>query len=58
METFGVFYSAFNGFNPKPKALSIKAVCDFGDADKSDDFQKFASYVSASFMYEFVLKEL
>lgn len=58
METFGVFYSAFNGFNPKPKPLSLKVVCDFGDKDKSDDYQKFAAYVSAKFMYEFVMNEL
>tara|TARA_R110000868_G_scaffold381746_1_gene648155 strand:+ start:12 stop:542 length:531 start_codon:yes stop_codon:yes gene_type:complete len=58
METFGVFYSAFNGFNPKPTPLSIKVVCDFGDKDKSDDYQKFAAFVSARFMYEFVMNEL
>ena len=58
METFGVFYSANNGFNPKPKALSIKSVCDFGDKNKSDDFQQYAAYTSARFLYEFALAEL
>jgi nucleoside phosphorylase/CheY-like chemotaxis protein len=58
METFGVFYSANNGFNPKPRAMAFKSVCDFGDKDKVDDFQKYAAFTSAQFMYDFVLNEL
>ena len=58
METFGVFYSALTGFNPKPKPISIKSVCDFGDKEKGDNFQKFASYTSAKFLYDFALSDL
>ena len=58
MEIFGVFYSANNGFNPKPKAMAIKSVCDFGDKEKGDNFQKFAAFTSAQFMYDFILNEL
>ncbi len=58
MEIFGVFYSANNGFNPKPKAMAIKSVCDFGDKEKANNFQKYAAFTSAQFMYDFILNEL
>lgn len=58
METYGLFYSANNGFNPKPIPISIKSVCDFGDKEKADNFQKYAAFTSAKFLYEFALKEL
>ncbi len=58
MEIFGVFYSANNGFNPKPKPMAIKSVCDFGDKEKADNYQKYAAFTSAQFMYDFILNEL
>jgi nucleoside phosphorylase len=58
MEIFGVFYSANNGFNPKPKPMAIKSVCDFGDKDKAMNYQKYAAFTSAQFMYDFILNEL
>jgi len=58
MEIFGLFYSANNGFNPKPKAMAIKSVCDFGDKEKADNFQNYAAFTSAQFMYDFILNEL
>jgi len=58
METYGVFYAAQNCPNPKPIPISIKSVADFGDHSKVDNYQAYASYTSAEFMYEFVLGEL
>ncbi len=58
MEGYAIFYSATNGFNPKPKPLLIKSVCDFGDGEKNDNHQKYAAYISAKFMHEFVVNEL
>jgi len=58
MEIFGVFYSANNGFNPKPKAMAIKSVCDFGNKEKADNYQNYAAFTSAQFMYDFILNEL
>ncbi len=58
METYGVFYSASNCSNPKPKALSIKSVCDFADTDKDDNYQEYAAYTSSQFFYVFALNEL
>jgi hypothetical protein len=36
----------------------MKSVCDFGDEDKSDDWQSYAAFTSATFLYEFALNEL
>ncbi|KAF5066354.1 5'-methylthioadenosine/S-adenosylhomocysteine nucleosidase [anaerobic digester metagenome] len=58
MESFGIFYSACNTVNPKPIPIVIKSVCDFGDSHKGDNYQIYAAFTSAHFMYEFVLEEL
>lgn len=58
MEAYGIFYSANNSPNPKPKPFVIKSICDFGDSNKGDDFQIYAAYTSAHFLYEFALNEL
>lgn len=58
MESYGVFYSAYNGLYPKPIPISIKSVCDFGDKNKADDYQKYAAYTSSHFMYDFILDKL
>ncbi len=58
MEAYGIFYSAYNAPNPKPKPIVIKSVCDFGDNEKGDNFQIYAAYTSAQFFYEFALNEL
>lgn len=54
METYGVYYAANNSPVKHPQFLSIKAVCDFADKNKSDDYQGYASYASASFFYNIV----
>lgn len=56
MESYGVFYAACNSRKPKPKCMVIKSVCDFADAHKNDDFQKYAAFTSAQFLYEFSLE--
>jgi len=58
MEAYGIFYSANNSPNPKPKPIVIKSVCDFGDLKKDDNYQIYASFTSAQFLYEFALNEL
>lgn len=58
MEIFGLFYSSNNGFNPKPIPMAIKSVCDFGDKEKADNYQVYAAFTSAQFMYDFILNEL
>ena len=55
MESYSIFYAAYNSTDPKPKAIVIKSICDFADSEKSDKYQKFAAYTSsqfAKFLYE------
>ena len=49
MESYGVFYSAEYSSHPRPKAIIIKGICDYADEDKTDKYQKFASYNSSIF---------
>ncbi|WP_316846528.1 hypothetical protein [Pedobacter psychrodurus] len=58
MESYGVFYSAANCSNPKPKAIAMKSVSDFADLEKNDKFQLYASYTSAKFTLEFIKRYL
>lgn len=53
MEAYGLIYAAKNATNPKPEPLVIKSVCDFANENKHDGFQKYASYTSANFLYEY-----
>lgn len=58
METYGVFYSAYNCTNPKPKSISIKSISDYANTEKNDLFQEYAAYTSAEFLQYFALREL
>ncbi|MEO3864547.1 phosphorylase family protein [Rheinheimera fenheensis] len=58
MESYAVFTAAQLSAEPRPKCISIKAVCDFGDEDKGDNYHKFASYMSAQFLYLLALRTL
>jgi nucleoside phosphorylase len=58
MEAYGVFVAAQNAREPRPLPLVIKSLCDFGDSNKADKFQRYAAYTSSRFLYEFALKEL
>ena len=54
METYGVYYAATNCSFPRPLFFSIKAVCDFADKSKKDDFQAYAAFISARFFKNIV----
>lgn len=56
MEGYGL-YLACHYFN-QTKALFIKSVCDFGDDQKNDDYQNYASYTSAQFLFSFIFNTL
>lgn len=59
METYGVFYAAKHCSKPRPiSAFSFKSVSDFADPEKNDNFQKYAAFTSANFLYRFVLEKL
>ncbi|MDO6387011.1 hypothetical protein [Uliginosibacterium sp. 31-12] len=52
MEAFAVMVAAEYSMINNMQAVAIKSVCDFADADKSDDWQQYAAYTSASFADE------
>ncbi|AIO45992.1 hypothetical protein K6Y76_02025 [Burkholderia cenocepacia] len=49
MEAYAVMAAADYGRKPSPIPIVIKSVCDFADAEKSDDWQDYASFTSARF---------
>lgn len=48
METYGVYFAAAHSAIENVEFVSIKAVTDFGDPEKADDCQAFASSISAT----------
>ncbi|UHS55580.1 histidine kinase [Agrobacterium vaccinii] len=58
METYGIFVAAEESIIPQPSCFSIKSVCDFADEEKNDNYQKFASYTSASVLNELTMNYL
>lgn len=55
METFAVYYACHCNKN-SPKFISMKAVVDFADANKDDEYHEYASYISAHTLLAFVKK--
>jgi nucleoside phosphorylase len=49
MEGFGLYLTAHS---LEKQALWIKAVCDYADRSKGDDYHKSCSYASATFLYQ------
>jgi len=56
METYGVYRAVHEAPEPKPRAVSFKAVCDFA-AEKSDSWQDYAAFMAAEFAIEFIRRE-
>lgn len=56
METYGVYRAVHEAPEPKPRVVSFKSVCDFA-AEKTDSWQEYAAFTSASFAYEFLKNE-
>jgi nucleoside phosphorylase len=54
MEVYGLYAAAATAASPRPIAFAVKSVCDFGEADKNDSMQHYASYTSAAILCEFV----
>ena len=59
MESYGMFYAAYNAIKPLPKIVaSIKSVSDFADIKKNDNYQEYASYTSAALLKYILENEL
>ena len=48
MEAYGVYAAAADAVSPRPRVCALKAVSDFADEEKADDWQEYAAYTSAS----------
>ena len=56
MESYG-FYAACEAiYEPKPEYCCIKAVSDFADSEKKDQYQKYASFISAK-VFDLLLRK-
>lgn len=49
MESYGVLTAVEYCGQPKPEAIAIKSVCDFGDGEKNDHYHNYAAQISAGF---------
>jgi nucleoside phosphorylase/CheY-like chemotaxis protein len=58
METYGLFLACHVAPVPRPVAVSAKSVCDFGVPPKTDEYQKYAAFTSANFIFEFALDQI
>ncbi len=58
MEAYGVFLAAKASTEPRPAALAMKSICDFADASKNDDYQRYAAYTSAQYLLELASRYL
>ncbi|MBR1248949.1 hypothetical protein JQ609_18690 [Bradyrhizobium sp. AUGA SZCCT0169] len=54
MEVYSVLYACHVASRPRPVGMAAKAISDFGDDKKSDDYQEYAACLSASFLWEFL----
>jgi len=52
MEAYGIFAACQGSGRPRPLTVVAKAVCDFADKNKGDDYQSFAAYTSANVLIE------
>lgn len=48
MEIFSMMFAAHVAPMPRPTAVALKSVCDFGDGKKNDKYQRYAAYTSAA----------
>jgi nucleoside phosphorylase len=47
MELYGALVAAEEAPRPRPHVVGVKAVVDFADGAKSDDYQEYAAFISA-----------
>ncbi|GAB7536491.1 response regulator [Burkholderia sp. 3C] len=58
MEIYGLYYAAANITAPRPVAFALKSICDYGDRSKTDKYQAYAAYTSASVLDRLVRAKL
>ena len=59
MEGYGLFYAAHHSIRPRPQyTILVKSVSDYADPEKSDDYQDYCMFTSASMVRHIVEHEL
>jgi nucleoside phosphorylase len=53
MEAYAIFQAARLAQFPRSRVLAAKSVSDFTNKDKKDNWQQYAAFTSARFVYEF-----
>jgi nucleoside phosphorylase/CheY-like chemotaxis protein len=53
MEAYSVFVAARLAPEPRPLPFVVKSICDFGDKNKNDDYQRYAAFTSARYVHAF-----
>lgn len=56
MEASGIAAALYQMKNA-PSFIMVKAICDFADSDKNDDWQEYAAYASAVFVLNYIFTE-
>ncbi|MBX3490324.1 hypothetical protein [Parvibaculum sp.] len=51
MEIYSVMYACHVAGLPRPDCIAIKAVSDFGDSEKGDSYQSYASFVAVEALF-------
>ena len=58
MEGYGFSFSAHSSSQRPKLSAVVKSVCDFADLEKNDDYQSYAAFTSANFVYEIIRNDL
>lgn len=58
METYGVYYAVENTSTEPINFISIKAVSDFADTEKDDNYHEACCYLSSNFLNECIFNEI
>ncbi|CAM4504499.1 hypothetical protein COEX109129_35180 [Corallococcus exiguus] len=57
MEAYAVHCACRDTVSPETPYLAFKAVCDFADGSKADDWQPYAAYTAAQSLHHFLVAE-
>lgn len=58
MEAYGVYYAARHTLDPAPTPIVVKAVADYADEHKADNYQQYCAYISAKFAFHLIVNNL
>jgi len=58
MEAYGLMSAAFYMGSQRPTTIVLKSVCDFADPTKNNEWQAYAAYTSAQYLYKLLTQHL